>query len=755
MTKSKKITQPLDIKDLNFSVYIDNQVKNTPPTEDFLQQQIHKIYPKMTNEWVDSNLVTKCQDCSTKFGLFVRKHHCRACGGVYCSSCCNKYMNIPSRLLDVPKETSYIGIYVKTAINKLTRSFDETKSLVCNECGIKITNLLNIEYLIRICEFVSLPELYKCLLVNKRWHNASVHCLSKFRNIQYKSPDYIFTKWECSFLWSNYEYLIGHNSWLSILIKSSFINTFAYNKPNELPNLIAKYNNIKRINCWNLMCSRKCNLEMDQLDILDIIQYFSKIPGYNIKFWNNKEYMELILNLIKYVIKNNPTNSSDYIIPFLSISLRLLINSCDKYSSDYIIKILDLFCKQNESYSDNLLMLLTLEYSYIKNLNISSNPELRHNIITNHSHISPNGARARAYTSSDYNFCQIVQNYLKNNLNSSLKSILTKSINVFTKLYNDKNNFSSEKFTNLLPILYPFDTSYVITDILDVKELQSSSKPILVKVWIRKCDSDNKIEKKFILKNDPHLRKENIVSSLIILLQNKLIQQMRRGRIEPFEPIPTYKIIMISNDLGIIEFLDNCLTLKNISNKNYTLQNYILDNNKDIKIGIIKERFAKSLAISSCLSYVLGLGDRHANNIMVSNLGHIIHVDYGYILENPIHSSILNNPIIRISNEMIDFLGGWNSEYYTLFRNYIAKVFDIIRLYADIIINYYYILGWENMIDWFVFKKKLSDRFLNGMKFKDIEVVMLDVIESSTRSYSGAFIDLCNEYGGKIKQLVN
>jgi phosphatidylinositol kinase/protein kinase (PI-3 family) len=226
---------------------------------------------------------------------------------------------------------------------------------------------------------------------------------------------------------------------------------------------------------------------------------------------------------------------------------------------------------------------------------------------------------------------------------------------------------------------------------------------------------------------------------------------MNRGRIDIFEPIPTYKILMINHNVGIIEFLDDCLTLKSIKSKNYTLQNYILDNNKDSQIKIIKERFAKSLAISSCLSFVLGLGDRHAANIMVSNIGHIIHIDYGYILENPLHSSIVHNPIIRISNEMIDFLGGWNSEYYDLFKNYIIKVFDIIRLYSNIIINYYNILANENIIDWTNFKKRLTDRFLNGMTFKDIEVVLLDVIESSSNSYGGTFIDLCNEYSGKLK----
>ena len=37
------------------------------------------------------------------------------------------------------------------------------------------------------------------------------------------------------------------------------------------------------------------------------------------------------------------------------------------------------------------------------------------------------------------------------------------------------------------------------------------------------------------------------------------------------------------------------------------------------------------------------------------------------------------------------------------------------------------------------------------MTFKDIEVVLLDVIESSSNSYGGTFIDFCNEYSGKLK----
>lgn len=40
-------------------------------------------------EWVRDEDAPACQaeDCDSAFGLFRRRHHCRACGGVFCASC--------------------------------------------------------------------------------------------------------------------------------------------------------------------------------------------------------------------------------------------------------------------------------------------------------------------------------------------------------------------------------------------------------------------------------------------------------------------------------------------------------------------------------------------------------------------------------------------------------------------------------------------------------------------------------------------
>lgn len=39
------------------------------------------------DHWVPDEAVTKCTACGTDFGAFVRRHHCRNCGDVFCDKC--------------------------------------------------------------------------------------------------------------------------------------------------------------------------------------------------------------------------------------------------------------------------------------------------------------------------------------------------------------------------------------------------------------------------------------------------------------------------------------------------------------------------------------------------------------------------------------------------------------------------------------------------------------------------------------------
>ena len=46
-----------------------------------------------------------------------------------------------------------------------------------------------------------------------------------------------------------------------------------------------------------------------------------------------------------------------------------------------------------------------------------------------------------------------------------------------------------------------------------------------------------------------------------------------------FDEIPTYQIIMLNKELALLEFIEDSITLRQINDKGFTLQNYILNKN--------------------------------------------------------------------------------------------------------------------------------------------------------------------------------
>eukprot|EP00049_Salpingoeca_infusionum_P013263 m.247614 g.247614 ORF g.247614 m.247614 type:complete len:2054 (-) comp15397_c0_seq1:159-6320(-) len=53
-----------------------------------------------TEYWVHDDNVKECAECGLPFNTFRRKHHCRACGHIFCWRCCRE--NIPGALLNQP-----------------------------------------------------------------------------------------------------------------------------------------------------------------------------------------------------------------------------------------------------------------------------------------------------------------------------------------------------------------------------------------------------------------------------------------------------------------------------------------------------------------------------------------------------------------------------------------------------------------------------------------------------------------------------
>ena len=263
-------------------------------------------------------------------------------------------------------------------------------------------------------------------------------------------------------------------------------------------------------------------------------------------------------------------------------------------------------------------------------------------------------------------------------------------------------------------------------------------------------DKDNKKIKniKFIIKKDKNLRKEQIISCLIEVLQYKLSVYKFQDEINNFETVPTYQILMLTKDIGLIEYIEESITLRMINENGYTLQNYILNRNLNETLDTIKSRFTQSLSISSCISYIIGLGDRHLDNIMINKKGQIFHIDYAYIMENPL-TTIFEMPQIKVTNDIIDFLGGPNSVYYNDFKILVVKIYNILRANRNILNTYFKFICDEGYLNWNIVESKLNQKVMNGMKCKDIEITLINEIESAN-SFSNMFVDICHTYRHRL-----
>lgn len=63
-------------------------------------------------EWADGEA---CHRCRVTFSIVQRKHHCRACGQVFCSSCTTKTTSLPK--YGIEKEVSRFFCFTSSIVS--------------------------------------------------------------------------------------------------------------------------------------------------------------------------------------------------------------------------------------------------------------------------------------------------------------------------------------------------------------------------------------------------------------------------------------------------------------------------------------------------------------------------------------------------------------------------------------------------------------------------------------------------------------
>lgn len=202
-----------------------------------------------------------------------------------------------------------------------------------------------------------------------------------------------------------------------------------------------------------------------------------------------------------------------------------------------------------------------------------------------------------------------------------------------------------------------------------------------------------------IAKNGDDLRQEAFASQVI----QAMASVWKTSNIPVW--VKRMRILITSANTGLVETITNALSVHSIKKELTKLSIESGDNPKG-KISSLTEHFercfgepssskykraqdnfAMSLAGYSVICYILQIKDRHNGNIMLDNDGHIIHIDFGFLLSNSPGSVGFEAAPFKLTNEYIDLLGGLDGAPFIKFKKLTQDAFKALRKQADHLIT--------------------------------------------------------------------
>ena len=195
-----------------------------------------------------------------------------------------------------------------------------------------------------------------------------------------------------------------------------------------------------------------------------------------------------------------------------------------------------------------------------------------------------------------------------------------------------------------------------------------------------------------IFKSGDDLRQDQIVMSFCSLVQ-KIFENAGTN-----VKIRTYDIVARNRKEGCIEVVPNAKSINEIKFE-FPLQfapGYLakaIEHDKEKVMNNLVESCA-----GACLySYILALGDRHLDNLMMTDQGEIFHVDFGYILGKDPHEHKYTPPKIRLDGCVVHALQGVGSPYYERFEKLCLKGFVDLRRASTVLLRALYYIKYASI----------------------------------------------------------
>jgi phosphatidylinositol 3-kinase len=211
-----------------------------------------------------------------------------------------------------------------------------------------------------------------------------------------------------------------------------------------------------------------------------------------------------------------------------------------------------------------------------------------------------------------------------------------------------------------------------------------------------------------------------------------------------------YQVLAFSKDDGMLEFVKDSFTIQDIlQTNNNRIEDFLKklatkkEGNQEIfdeeKFEEILDTYIRSCAGYCTVTYLMAVGDRHLENLMIDSFGRMFHIDFGFLFgKNPPAKQFGQAPI-RICKEMIDAMGGNTHPHYENFKKKCVESFLYLRNYQSLILNLFHLMIHAGIKDlpFSEHEKLLSsmrDKFMPTKSNIEAEKEFLSIIKESVNA---------------------
>ena len=158
-----------------------------------------------------------------------------------------------------------------------------------------------------------------------------------------------------------------------------------------------------------------------------------------------------------------------------------------------------------------------------------------------------------------------------------------------------------------------------------------------------------------------------------------------------------YNVISTGNQEGMIEIITNSYTISQIhkeqggalqSFKKESIKNWII-NNRITSLEECYQNFLLSNVAYCCATFILGISDRHSDNIMIKKNGELFHINFNHFLghfQYKLGFKKERAPFI-FTNQFKIILESNESPGFNEFKNNLWNAYKILREHSDVLIT--------------------------------------------------------------------